>query len=355
MHPALSGWRGFLVYQALWAPILGLILVLLAWPGGLGWRDAAVIAVPLTAVYSYVCLGAYYVAQAMPLGSRSVLGLAGIFLASSILSSSVWVLLARGWFLALGYVPAFSAPSDAYRQQAPMLFGLGALLFGLSLAIYYLLAAFQTARAAESRALEARALAVEAELRALRAQIDPHFLFNSLHSIGALAGSDPVAARSMSQRLADFLRDSLKLGALAEIPLGDEIALAQHYLSVEQVRYGSRLRVAVDAPEAALACRVPPLLLQPLVENAVTHGIAHLIDGGTVTLSAQRNGDALEIAVENPCDADRHARAGAGVGLENVRMRLDALFGRRARVDVLRTPDRFRVELTLPLADGGRR
>jgi LytS/YehU family sensor histidine kinase len=153
----------------------------------------------------------------------------------------------------------------------------------------------------------------------------------------------------MSQRLADFLRDSLKLGALAEIPLSDELALAEHYLSVEQVRYGSRLRVDVLVPEAAMMCRVPPLLLQPLVENAVTHGIAHLVEGGTVTISAERASGGLEIAIENPCDPDRRARRGAGVGLDNVRMRLEALFGRRARLDIVRAPDRFRVELTLPI------
>jgi LytS/YehU family sensor histidine kinase len=232
----------------------------------------------------------------------------------------------------------------------PMVFVLGVLLFGLVLAIYYLLAAFEQTREAESRALEARVLAVEAELRALRAQIDPHFLFNSLHSIGALAGTDPSAARGMSQRLADFLRASLKFGAMSEISLADELALAEHYLSVEQVRFGSRLRIDLRVAADTTSCRVPPLILQPLVENAVTHGIANLIDGGTISVSTARTVDRLEIAIENPCDPDRRAQPGTGVGLENVRLRLEALFGRRARLDVVRAADRFRVEVTLPLA-----
>lgn len=349
MHPALGGWRGFLVYLALWTPIIGLLVVLLAWPGGLGWIEGTIVALPLTLVYAYICLGAYYVAQTVPIRGRSPLALAGVFVVASILSSSLWLLVARGWFLILGYVPMFETHTALHRRQLPMLFAIGVLLFGLALAIYYLLAAFEQAREAESRALEARVLAVEAELRALRAQIDPHFLFNSLHSIGALAGSDPAAARNMSQRLGDFLRASLKFGAMADIALADELALAEHYLSVERVRYGSRLQVSLCVPEETKSCRVPPLILQPLVENAVTHGIAHLVEGGTVTLSAERNGEHLEIAVENPCDPDRRTAAGVGVGLDNVRMRLDALFGRRARVDVFRSPERFRVEVTVPI------
>jgi two-component system sensor histidine kinase AlgZ len=95
-------------------------------------------------------------------------------------------------------------------------------------------------------------------------------------------------------------------------------------------------------------CRVPPLLLQPLVENAVTHGIAHLVNGGTIRIAAYRDGDRLEVAVENPCDPDRRVREGAGLGLTNVRTRLDTLFGSRGRIDVQRAPDRFRVEVSLP-------
>jgi two-component system sensor histidine kinase AlgZ len=349
MHPALTGPRGFLLYLAMWSPIAGLLIVLLARPGALSWEEAALTAVPLTFVYAELCLGAWYVCRAIPLRGQSGLRTSGALLVSAVVSSSLWLLASHAWFLALAHVPPFGGRGDVYMQQLPMLFVLGVLLFGLSLAVYYLLIAFQATRDAENRALEARVLAAEAELRALRAQIDPHFIFNSLHSIGALAGADPAAARNMSLRLAEFLRATLTLGAHADIALADEIALAEHYLSVEQVRFGSRLRVRLDVADDTRGCRVPPLLCQPLVENAVTHGIAHLVEGGTITIAVHRDDERLSIAVENPCDPDRRSKAGTGVGLTNVRRRLEALFGREGGLDIERAPDRFRVLLTLPL------
>ena len=117
------------------------------------------------------------------------------------------------------------------------------LLFLLALAVHYVLIAFEAAREAERRQLELEVLTRDAELRALRAQIDPHFLYNSLNSISALTGSDAPGARRMCLLLGEFLRDTLDVGARQRIPLADELALAERFLSIEQVRFGSRLRV----------------------------------------------------------------------------------------------------------------
>src|SRR4029079_2516584 len=151
----------------------------------------------------------------------------------------------------------------------------GFLLYLLAMAVSYLAAAFEVSRDAERRGLELQVLAREAELRALRAQLDPHFLFNSLQSISALTTADPPAARRMCLLLADFLRDTLAVGSQARIPLRSELLLAQRFLEIEQVRFGERLRVDIE-PEQAGDIAVPPLILQPLVENAVRHGIAHV-------------------------------------------------------------------------------
>jgi two-component system sensor histidine kinase AlgZ len=117
---------------------------------------------------------------------------------------------------------------------------------------------------------------------------------------------------------------------------------------VERVRFGERLRIDVNAGNAA-ACLVPPLVLQPLVENAVTHGIAHVLEGGTVRIEARCSPAALSIVVENPCDSDRPSRAGGGVGLSNVRGRLRALHGDDARVDAGERDGVWRVEVTMPV------
>ena len=196
--------------------------------------------------------------------------------------------------------------------------------------------------------LETEVTAREAELRALRAQLNPHFLFNSLNSINALVGSDPEAARRMCEGLGDFLRRTLALGSRDAVSLGEELALVERYLGIEQVRFGERLRVerAVD-PDAA-ACQVPPLLLQPLVENAIKHGIQDCLDGGAIRIEARREGGLLRVVVENPVDDEAPSRRGEGVGLENVRRRLEVFGARDAHLNSVRAGSRFRVTLTLP-------
>jgi len=188
----------------------------------------------------------------------------------------------------------------------------------------------------------------EAELRALRAQINPHFLYNSLNSISALTMRNPEGARRMCVLLADFLRSTLNVSGHDSIRLADELALVDRFLDIEQVRFGSRLQVEREIDVAALECRVPPLVLQPLVENAVVHGIASRLDGGLIRVVVARNGDSVSLRIENPRDADSPEVTRTGVGLENVQRRLVAMFGGAARLRTLAGPESFRAEVVLP-------
>lgn len=348
MHPILLRKGGLAIYLATWIPIAALLAILLARSGELGWVEAFLIAAPLALVHAFICLAAWYLCRAMPLGASPLPGLLASAVAAAAISSSLWLFLGRGWLFILVQVIPIGGGAERYTRQMPLLFAVGTLLFLLAVAVNYLLIAFEDSRAAETRALELKVMATEAELRALRAQIDPHFLFNSLHSISALTATDPAGARRMALLLADFLRDSLALGRRERITLAEELSLADHYLSVEKVRFGSRLRLEKDLSPGAGECLVPPLLLQPLVENAVTHGIAHLLNGGVIQIEARRRGSRLEVSVENPCDPEVGRRRGAGVGLENVKLRVQTLFGQEGRLDVADKTDRFRVELTLP-------
>lgn len=152
--------------------------------------------------------------------------------------------------------------------------------------------------------------------------------------------------------LAGFLRSSLKLGAKDEITLSEELTLAEGFLAIEQVRFGSRLRVSWDIDPAARDCLVPPLLLQPLVENAVGHGIASLVEGGAVGVAARREGAKLTIEVTNPRDPERPRGTGEGVGLANVKARLSTLYPGSSRLEVEDSPDRYRAVLVLPAIEG---
>jgi hypothetical protein len=338
--------------MAIWLPLGVLLAALLAFQGVFGWTDALLVAVPLANAYGFLCLSAWYVTGGSPVDRAGALRVAVSALASASLSSAVWLLVARTW---LGLIGSFARWADvpaSFRLAAPTLFGFGFLLYLLAMAASYLAAAFNVSRDAERRGLELQVLAREAELRALRAQIDPHFLFNSLHSISALTTVEPAAARRMCLLLADFLRETLALGARRRIPLSSELALARTFLSVEQVRFGERLKVEIDDPGSAGAADVlvPPLVLQPLVENAVAHGIAHVIEGGIVRIRVERRVTTLVVTVDNPSDPERPAGRGTGLGLRNVRERLESLYGDDALLQTDEKDGRFTARVTMPLS-----
>ena len=347
MHPILASGRRLALYLGLWIVAGVLLSSLIARPGGPASTEALAIALPLAITYAFFCLSAWYVSRSAPLSTTGPLRLAASALTAALITSAVWLLLSRVWIEVLARRGLVADAAATFDRNDTVLFGFGLLLYLLSLAASYLVASFELSRQAERRALEGQVLAREAELRALRAQIDPHFLFNCLHSISALTSSDPPGARQMCVLLADFLRESLALGGEVRIPLDREMDLVKRYLEIERVRFGDRLRVDLDSGGAD-ACLVPPLLLQPLVENAVTHGIAHTIDGGTVRVAATRGGAVVTFVVENPCDPDRPRGTGTGLGLKNVRARLRALHRDDAQLRAGEERGVWRVEIVLP-------
>ncbi len=352
MHPILARKGRLALYLAAWVPLgLGLAALLVLTGGG-SWGEATAVALPAALVYAFVCLAPWYLCRALPITPGGGPRLVVTWLATAVVSSALWLLIAR--LLASGLEGIWPEAGTRLGRGGVVMSALGLLVFALSVALHYLMLAVERSRQAERRQLALQVLAREAELKALRTQIDPHFLFNSLHSISALTTADPAGARRMCLLLGEFLRLSLKLGARDRITLAEEMALAERFLGIEQVRFGERLMTSVTLEPDAASCEVPPLLLQPLVENAVRHGVAELVDGGRIDVTARRRGDAVIIAVENPCDPERRVRAGAGVGLANVRKRLATAFDVAGRVDAAERDGRFRVELSLPAMEESR-
>jgi LytS/YehU family sensor histidine kinase len=181
----------------------------------------------------------------------------------------------------------------------------------------------------EERRNEAEQLVKEAELVHLRQQLQPHFLFNSLNSISALAGSRPEEARKMIQQLSDFLRGTLKKDEQQTVPLKEELQHLGLYLEIERVRFGHRLNVEMEVPEETQNMLIPPLLLQPLVENAIKFGLYGTIDDVTVKLKTQKEPGYLSVEISNPYDPETQSAAkGTGFGLSSIQRRLFLLYGR---------------------------
>ena len=350
MHPLLAR-RGLLaLYLLLWLLVGVLFAAVLAGQRDLPWGYAFLIALPLAFVFAFVCLSAWYVSRGMPLAGTGTVRIVVTAFTAAAMSSAIWIVIGRLWVVGLGRRVDETAVEAAFARLAVPLFGFGVLLYLLALAVAYVLVVFAASRDAERRGLEAQVLARDAQLRSLRAQIDPHFLFNSLHSISALTTAEPAGARRMCLLLAEFLRESLALGTDDRIPLARELALIDRFLAIERVRFGDRLQVEIDRGDSGEAL-VPSLILQPIAENAVTHGIAHLLDGGIIRISAGIEGGLVQMTVANPCDPDRPRGRGTGMGLSNVRARLRALYGADASLTAGEADGVWRVVLTLPLRE----
>jgi len=191
-------------------------------------------------------------------------------------------------------------------------------------------------------------LARDAELQMLRTQINPHFLFNSLNSISALTAFDPAAARDMTVDLAQFFRRTLALAERERITLGEEVVLCEHFLAIEKRRFGAKLNAELRISPAAAECLLPPMTLQPLLENAIKHGIRQVEGGGTIAVDALVRDGWMHVAVTNPVARDDVPASGHGVGLKNIRERLAVLYGARARIAWQRSETQFAIEINLP-------
>jgi sensor histidine kinase YesM len=316
-------------------------------------RFAYAYMLPLALFEGFAVLSAWWICRTHPSTRFSTPSIIRAHLWTAVQVAAVWGVVGLLWGVGLSHLLPDPVTRSSLVDDAILLFPFGVMLYLLSAVLHYLALSFEASREAERRILESEVGAREAELRALRAQLNPHFLFNSLNSINALVGSDPEGARRMCEGLGDFLRRTLALGARDDVALSEELELVERYLAIEQVRFGDRLRVRRDCPPELLSERVPPLLLQPLVENAIKHGIAALVEGGTIVIAARRAGESLVLTVENPIDPDAPHRSGANLGLENVRRRLDAFGARGARLQAESDDERFRVTLTLPAGMAG--
>lgn len=295
--------------------------------------------------WALVCIAAFALAARLPLErGRWVTALVVVLLVGQV------VLLLKGMADALfvgavDWLPKARFTSYAIGRLATRNFAFLSLV-GVGYALEY----FRRFREREISGSRLEAQLAQARLQILTMQLQPHFLFNTLHAISGLVHRDADAAERMIANLSEMLRVSLSRQQRDEVELREEMELLAPYLDIERMRLGERLSVQVEVEPGAEGALVPHLILQPLVENAIRHGIAPQRLPGTVRISSRRDGDRLEIVVRDDGRGLRGgAEAGGGLGLENTRRRLEHLYGEAGRLRLEEVPDGgVRVEITLP-------
>jgi two-component system sensor histidine kinase AlgZ len=233
---------------------------------------------------------------------------------------------------------AATAPDGVHLQMLMRNLAVCAIAAGLALRYFYVAHQWQSNIEAEA----------QSRVRALQARIRPHFLFNSMNTIASLTRSDPRVAEQAIADLSDLFRASLREHR-ERIPLANEIEIARAYERVERLRLGERLRVDWQVDDLPMDAQVPALILQPLLENAVYHGVEPLEKGGTIRIAGKRDGRRAVITIDNPVpERVVGRRPGHRIGLDNVRQRLELMFPGEAEVEVIEAPERFIVTLRFP-------
>jgi two-component system sensor histidine kinase AlgZ len=236
---------------------------------------------------------------------------------------------------------AATAPDGVHLQMLMRNLAVCAIAAGLALRYFYVAHQWQSNIEAEA----------QSRVRALQARIRPHFLFNSMNTIASLTRSDPRVAEQAIADLSDLFRASLREHR-ERIPLANEIEIARAYERVERLRLGDRLRVDWQLDDLPMDAQVPALILQPLLENAVYHGVEPLEKGGTIRIAGKRDGRRAVITIDNPVpERVVGRRPGHRIGLDNVRQRLELMFHGEGEVEVIEAPERFVVTLRFPAGE----
>ena len=279
----------------------------------------------------------------LPLRAASVLFFASV--------NTMFDLLFQGWIADHVDQAWHNLPADFSRAYSSTLNYI--LVFGVNMILFHVNYARRAAVQQERQLAEAQLAAQQAQLAALRYQLNPHFLFNALNSISALIVTRRNDdAEEMTEKLSTFLRTSLNAEPSELIPLDEELALTEEYLAIESVRFGDRLGIDINCSDEACHALVPSFLVQPLVENAVKHGVARSTAPIEIAIDAALTDGALRITVANDVareEADKLPDSeGAGVGIDNVRHRLQAVFGKRASLTAGLTGERFVATISIP-------
>ncbi len=300
----------------------------------------------VTGIVGVLVIGGFaerFVGRKLPLVLVVGLGVVLLTALAGLISHVVAVEL--GWLAPQRFWPEYLHSLRVAMPLAAM-FGLGALVHGSMRERLQLME--EKLHEKELSEERTRKLAAEARLRSLESRIQPHFLFNTLNSISSLVAVNPARAEQIIGRLAALLRVSLDSSNRSLIPLHEELAMVESYMDIERVRFGEKLRGTVEVPAELQDTPVPPMSVQSLVENAVKHGITPQTGRGEILVTAAADNGNVHIEVRDTGPGFELATIRAGHGLDNLVERLDALFGPRARLNVLRRDGHSVVEMVVP-------
>jgi len=346
IHPLFKNLKSIAFYAGIWILLAGIQFIVLfvqyRFPVGVSLVDSLI----FNLLFGILGIPLWYVVRFNEPQKKSGFNIFYNHLSSLTLVSVIW--LGISWFILQGIYREEQVYTGFLMTSLPFRLIAGILLYTLLSLVYYLI--IYNLNLKEKLQQEARLnlLLRETELNMLKSQINPHFLFNSLNSISSLTISNPASAREMVTKLADFLRYSVSTNIDSLMPVEKELENIKCYLDIEQVRFGEKLDYRFDVTETCFQKKIPVMLLQPIFENAIKHGVYESTEKVTIYAACKANEEGMEIVIENDFDPGGIPRKGAGLGLKNIRERLRLTYHRDDLLRIEKGDRRFRVVIRIP-------
>ncbi len=319
-HPITKNRKALFIYVTIWFLVLIINALIIMYGQDFSLFVSITDALVSNALYGFLGLLVWYPTRYIPFQKHTPVYSITAHITAGILVILIWLVLTMSILGALfsedAIYGSFLSSSVYWRAI------LGILIYLVLVLVYYLVINARSLRERVQAEERLRTLVKESELNLLKSQINPHFLFNSLNSISSLIISNPEEAQEMIHRLSDFIRYSLKHRENEYVALEEEIGRMKDYLAIEKVRFGEKLLYTIEASSACNEIEVPTMILQPLIENAIRHGVYESLDPVEIEFSCTLEDGFLNLQIKNDFDPDHPARKGTGVGLQNVSERI---------------------------------
>jgi sensor histidine kinase YesM len=345
-HPVLTNRVRLIVWWLVWL-FLALGQALLYYFAYGSFVDISIADSVISLVtYSGIALSLWYPFSVFIRENVKPLSLITNIVAAGAISVTLWVLITK--MIMLLVFPEQQNYKDFWEATFPYRIGTGVFIYGLVILTYFLFVSLTNLSEKKAREARLESLVKETELKMLRSQINPHFLFNSLNSISSLTITDPEKARIMVIKLSEFMRYALSRKDEQPVTIRSELDNLRLYLDIEKVRFGERLSLEEHIDPGCLGAEVPVMLLQPLYENAIKHGVYESIEKVTIKTTLSCADGYVEMIIENNYDPESSPVKGTGTGIINVTRRLELLFGKRAVMSTQKQNGIFTVKLIVP-------
>ncbi len=298
-------------------------------------------------IYCLIGMGIWYPIQYINIDESSTGKIIQNHVITAMITSAIWVY--SGYFILSNLYASDELYLQFLNNSIVWRFNIGIIYYSILVSLYYVIFYYRSFRTKLEKEHRLQTLVKEAELKSLKYQINPHFIFNSLNSISSLTISNPEKAREMSTNLSTFLRKTLATNEIQKIKLFEEVDNIKLYLEIEKVRFGERLDFVMNISERCEEHEIPNMILQPIIENAIKHGVYESLEKVTITFNCKLEGKFISITISNNFDPTSVSNIGEGIGLKNIRDRLILIYNRTDLISISKDSDLFQVSLQIPV------